>query len=371
MDLTSIQKKIIKLYKTPSHPIAFSAPGAIFKHFKGRVPLQSIKSALEHLDTYNLHREYKKPKTYNPYYIYLRRNSFQADLIDIASLHRANNGVKYLLIIVDLFSRRVWVHPLKRKTGQVTKDALESWVNLLKSEGDKPAVLTTDAGKEFVNHDVKSLMNANNIKFVQTFNINKAAICERANKSIQIIIYKYLTENGTAKYIHVLPKLIETYNKHKHRSLDNLSPLEADSPSNEVKVRSIHISKYSEILNKKQKCGSFKIGETVRIKTEGTAPSTVRRAYLQQFKGELFKIVRINARMPIPMYILESTNDLEEIKGGFYANELSRVRGDLFKIEKILRRRGHGRNREVYVKWKYYDNRWNQWIKASDIEDPI
>ncbi len=369
MVLSRIQKKIIKLYKTPGHPIAFSAPNTVYRFFKKRVPIDVIKSALEHTDVYSLHREYKRPKTYNPYYTVQRRKQFQADLIDIAALRRSNRGVNYILIIIDLFSRRVWAHPLKRKTAVETRDALSSWIQLMKNEGSDPTVFTTDAGKEFVNREVKHLMRTNHIKLIQTMNINKAAVCERANKSIQILIYKYLTDKGTTTYIDVLPQIITTYNKRRHRTLNYHSPNFADNPRNEVKIRSIHMARYGKINEKRPKHLKFSIGDTVRVKTEGKAPSTVRRAYLQQFKGELFKIERVNRRMPVPMYILKSMNDLEEIKGGFYANEITRVRGEAFKIEKILRRRGRGRNREYYVKWHYFDNRWNCWIKASDIED--
>ncbi len=370
MALSREQKRIIKLYKTPGHPIAFSAPNTIYRYFRGNIKLDTIKEALAHLDVYTLHREYKRPKFQNPYYSFLRRKDFQADLIDISTLAPANEGVRYLLIIIDIFSRRVWAHPLKRKTANETRDALRTWIDMLRNEGDSPAVFTTDNGTEFVNRQVKTLMRQNNIKMVQTANINKAAICERANKSIQILIYKYLTDRGEVTYIDKLPNIIETYNKRKHRTLNYISPIQADRIENQAKVRGIHFQRYSKINEKRPRKTKYKINDIVRIKTEGRAPSTVRRAYLQQFKGELFKIVRINTRMPIPMYILESTNDLEEIRGGFYSNELTLVKGDLFKIEKILRRRGQGRNRQFYVKWKYYDNRWNSWVNARDIVNP-
>lgn len=361
---------IIKAYRTVGNPAAFSAPLTIYNHFNKSIPIRRIKEALEHVDSYTLHREYKQPQVFNPYYCYLRRSQFQMDLIDIAGLKNSNRNITFLLIIIDLFSRKIWILPLKRKTAKETREALQSWIILQNNEGAFPKTILSDSGKEFVNRLVKQLFEENNIRLDLATNINKASIVERANKSIQILIYKYLTDKGKTKYIDVLPDIVKTYNSRKHRTLEYLTPYEADQAENEVKVRSIHLRRFGKLNNKRKKSKPhFQIGHTVRIKTYGNKINNSRRAYVQQFKGELFKIRKINTRMPIPMYFLRSLNEEEDIEGGFYAEEMVRIRGDLFKIEKILKRKGKGRNRKVYVKWKYFDNRWNQWIKASDIQE--
>ena len=43
-----------------------------------------------------------------------------ADLIDMHSFSKDNKGIKYLLTVIDIFSKFVWIVPLKRKTGQET-----------------------------------------------------------------------------------------------------------------------------------------------------------------------------------------------------------------------------------------------------------
>ena len=53
----------------------------------------------------------------------LQRNSINqsleiwvADLIDIQAFSKDNNEIKYLLTIIDIFSKFLWIVPLKRKT---------------------------------------------------------------------------------------------------------------------------------------------------------------------------------------------------------------------------------------------------------------
>jgi len=367
---------IAKLYRTAGHPIAFSSPGAIYNYFDGGVPLPMIKEALEHVHSYTLHKEYKKTSVNNPYYVYRRRKRFQADLIDIAKLKSANSGVTFLLVVIDTFSRKVWLMPLPRKTAQETENGLRSWLNSMSEDDEhsQPESLLTDSGKEFVNRLVKSLMNENNIELIQSRNVHKAAIVERVNKTIQILIYKYLTDRGEVRYLDVLPALITTYNNRQHRSLQQMTPNEADDPKNEVIVRSIQLKRYSEINKKGRKKSAksrskFEIGDSVRIKTYATGVSSARRAYLPQFQGEYFEVTKVNRRMPVTMYELKSMDTEEEIEGGFYASELVAVRGNVFKIERIIRTRGKGKNKKHLIRWQHFGPRWDSWEKASNIVD--
>ena len=45
------------------------------------------------------------------------------DLIDMQPFSKDNNGIKYLLTVIDIFSKFVWIVPLKRKTGQEVVNA--------------------------------------------------------------------------------------------------------------------------------------------------------------------------------------------------------------------------------------------------------
>lgn len=363
---------IAKLYKTPGHPVAFSSPQTIHKFFEGEVSLSMIREALEHVDSYTLHREYKSPAVYNPYYTYRRRVQFQADLIDISSLKQDNDNTTFLLVIIDIFSRKIWVIPLKRKTGVATSSAFEDWFEEMDKEPGWATLsrsILTDSGKEFLNQWVRGLMTRKGVRMEQAKNIHKAAIVERVNKSLQVLIYKYLTDRGETRYLDVLPSLVKTYNNRKHRSLNYMSPNEADATENQIIVRSIHLARYAKINTHRTKKNytKFKIGDRVRIKTDAKAPSSARRAYLQQFHGEYFVVEKINRRMPIIMYELKSMDTEEQIEGGFYANEMGHVRGDTFKIDKILETKGRGRKKKHLVQWKHFSSKWNSWVNDSDM----
>ena len=71
-----------------------------------------------------------------------------ADLVDMQKLSRDNMGYKYLLTVIDVFSKFGWIWPLKNKTGVEVESAFKN----IFAEGRFPEKLWVDKGKEFYNH---------------------------------------------------------------------------------------------------------------------------------------------------------------------------------------------------------------------------
>ena len=358
--IRNIKKRVQKAYTTPGHTIAFSTPSRVAKFFG--ITKGQASEYLEELEGYTLHREYKQPKRYNPYYVHNRRVQVQGDLIDIGQLARENNGVNFLLVLIDIFTKKLWVYPLKDKRAINVKVALEAWIGSL---DNTPEQLCTDQGLEFNNRLVQALLARHGIQWDKAIGTLKACIAERVNKTLQILIFKYLTEMETHTYIDKLQDFVKTYNKRGHRTLEGMSPEEADRPANEAEVQAIFHRRYTEAAKHRTKNFKFKVGDLVRLKT--MAKSKIgERAYNPQFTGEYFRVVRINRRLPIALYYLKSLNTGEYIEGGLYGNELVRQRGDIYKVERVIReRRNRNNQRELLVKFKYFDT--PEWILAANV----
>lgn len=357
-----MDERVKRAFTQPGHPVAFSAPGRVAKHFG--ISTTKARTILESIDGYTLHREYKKPRVYNPYYLHSRRKLAQADLIDVSKLAQENDGVTFLLLIIDCFTKKIWLYPIQRKTAVAMTDAMRTWLGQLDVA---PTKLQTDRGLEFTNRQVQALLAQHGVEWQAAYGTAKAAIAERANKSIQMIMYKYMTERETVRYVDKLQQMLATYNSRGHRTLDQMTPDEADRPENENRVQAIFHERYAKI-GAKRRSPKLKIGNLVRVKTDAHSVSSSSRSYAEQFHGEFFTIVRINRTLPVPMYHLKSVDTGEYIKGGFYSNELQRQRGDLYKIETVLRERTRRGRRQLFVKWKFFGPRWNEWIDADSVE---
>ena len=116
------------------------------------------------------------------------------DLIDMQAFSRYNKGIKYLLTIIDVFSKYGWIVPLKQKNGIAVASALEK---VFKER--KPEKLWVDKGKEFYNKDVRKL-----ITIYPTENGEKSSVIERWNRTMKERMFKYFSANSTRKYIDVL-----------------------------------------------------------------------------------------------------------------------------------------------------------------------
>ena len=120
-----------------------------------------------------------------------------------------NRGVKYLLAVIDVFSKYGWLIPLKDKTGKSVASALKTIF-----EKRKPEKMWVDKGKEFYNKDVKDL-----IELYSTENEEKSSIVERWIRTMKEKMWKYFSAKSTNVYMNVLSDLVKEYNNPRHSSI--------------------------------------------------------------------------------------------------------------------------------------------------------
>ena len=94
-----------------------------------------------------------------------------SDLVEMQKLSKWNKGYKYLLMVLDIFSKYGWIVPLKTRTGLEVSKALQS---IFKE--NKPKMLWVDKGKEYYNKNVLDLLAKNDIKIYSTENEEKSSV---------------------------------------------------------------------------------------------------------------------------------------------------------------------------------------------------
>ena len=271
---------------------------------------------------------------------------WSADLIDLKKLKKYNNGFQYIINIIDLYSRYAWSIPIKNKTGKNIVEAFESIVTQ-----QKPKKLWVDNGSEFYNKIFKKWLNDNNIEMYSTFNEGKAVVIERFNRTLKNKMFKYFTANGTYKYIDILPSLINEYNNKKHSST-KLSP--------KSKYFNKKLSKDKKKNKKIPISYDFKIGDKVRI---SKFKKKFEKGYTPNWTEEIFIIYAINMTNPVTYLIKDLNNNV--IKGSFYKQELQKTGQKIFRISKVIRKKGQN----AFVSWEGYGPEFNSWIPINSIKD--
>lgn len=211
-------------YLNLSQPAAFLGADKIHQTLKKREHnkpgIHKIRKWLQNQDDYSLLKPVRRHFQRARVIVSGQNEQLDVDLMDMQSLNKKNNKVKFLLTAVDVFSRIAYVLPLKDKTGKSVEKALSEIIKKAKVRK-----VRSDAGSEFKNKLVKKLLDDNNIYHHVALNDDiKANYVERFNRTLKMMIFRYLTKNKTDRYIDVLPKLVESYNSTPHRSLGNIAP---------------------------------------------------------------------------------------------------------------------------------------------------
>ncbi|GIY45788.1 hypothetical protein CEXT_749081 [Caerostris extrusa] len=107
-----------KFYKNPKEPASFGGINALRRAVGKQVKTKDIKQWLETKDSYTLHKPARRNFKKNRVIVGGIDEQFQADLLDLQSIKQFNNGYKFLLTCIDVFSKYSWAIPLKDKTGQ-------------------------------------------------------------------------------------------------------------------------------------------------------------------------------------------------------------------------------------------------------------
>ena len=301
---------------------------------------------------------------------------WQSDLCDMQPLAKENDGYRYLLVIIDTFSRFVWMEALKNKSGPEVALAMEKVLS--RSGRRKPVKLCTDMGKEYLNKHVRDVMEKYNIHHYAMASDTKAAIVERVNRTLKERMWRYFTfiHPRPRRYIDILQKLVDSYNRRIHRSI-GMAPVDVRK-SDEARLWNLQFGKME--LNKRPQ--RFEKGDRVRI---GQKKDVFAKGYWGNWSREIFMIKDVNLLHSYPMYYLEDKHG-ETIKGAFYAQQLQKVSSDetdnnigkeesvsdkekIYEVEKII---GHMRKingvPHRFVKWKGFPKSYNQWIPVSSIQ---
>ena len=143
---------LLKQYHDPKNSASYGGVSR-FATNQG-ISLKKAKAILENDLGHTLHkpRHCKFPTL--PVKVFTIDEQWTTDLIEVINISKQNKGFKYLLTVVDVFSKRAWVEPLKNKTAQAVTEAFEK---ILK-QGRKPIQLQTDDGKEFYNKTFQNLL---------------------------------------------------------------------------------------------------------------------------------------------------------------------------------------------------------------------
>ena len=300
-----------QLYSDPSFPGSFGGVERFYREVKKKYPVtrKQIKQFIESQKPYTLHKQIRKPREYRRVYAHGINDLWQADLLDLQKYKDENEQYRYACFVIDVFSKKLWVKPLKFKTGAALTKALSLLIMM-----ERPKKLQCDQGTEFFNKKVAKMLEAFEVKLYHSYSDKKASVVERVQRTIRSRLFRAFTQQKNHNWISIIDYILDGYNHSYHRSI-KMAPADVKA-SNTTKIRKTlypNIKKY-------KKRAEFKVGDLVKITS---FRNTFKKEADRGWGNENFVIkAKLNTK-PTTYYLQDLQG--EDISGSFYFEELQHV----------------------------------------------
>jgi len=300
-------------------------------------------------------------------------DQFDADLIVFADKTHwvpVNDGYRYILVVIDVFSRYVWARPLKSKEVVQVKEAFS---DIFRDSRRLPRRIRSDRGSEFTSAEMRRYMKNKRVTQIFTNNELQANYVERVIKTLKSKLMRYMTDRNTRRWIDVLQDIVDSYNNTWHYGI-RATPALIDRGQEKKLWWQMY---WPEEPYDRERRGrmrrktqyAFNLGDLVRLNKIKRA---FQREYDQRWTGEVFRIERRFSLDRIPKYKIVDWEG-EPIEGTFYQNELQRVivpADTLFTIDYEIEEETDADGVEwVKVHYAYWPSKFDSWVRRDALVD--
>ena len=220
-----------------------------------------VEKELQKLEGFSLHRPIRKKFKRNKIWAHYINSIWGADLADIGKYEKFNRPYRWILFVVDSFSKYLHTVPLKDKSAQTVVAAFK---RIFRQARARPAYLHTDMGREFVNKDLNAFLKENKVKRYSIYSVMKSAIVERTIRSLMTRIQRFMTQKDTQSFVKKLPSFTASYNASFNRSI-GMAPRDVTSENWQEVWKRLYSKYVSQRGKRKPK---YKVGDYTRISRE-------------------------------------------------------------------------------------------------------
>ena len=206
------------------------------------------------------------------------------DLIEYTQpgYEHANKGNRYILVVIDIFSKMIYTRPVKRKNKFTMALALES---IFSDLAYHPNTLITDEGLEFYNKNVRDVLDEYGMHHYSIRTKMKASVVERVIRTLKERFERYFYENKTKNWINVLEQFTTNYNNTPHRSI-GMAPIDVSDENAKEVFKSLYPDIHLAVKPR------LAVGNIVRLLETKTL---FNKGYTRNWTEELYRIRKVKS----------------------------------------------------------------------------
>jgi hypothetical protein len=362
-----------QLYKDPIRsPAAFAGVDALWNEAQKidhTITKKQVREFLAKQRTYTVHhpRRVRLPRNKTVAAGYM--TDVQCDLADFQNVKKENEGFAYLLVTIDVLSKRVFVEPVRNKAVPEMKRGFEAVLSRMEM---LPHRIYSDKGREFTGERMREYFAERDIqKHQPNSSTVKAALAENCIRRLKQRLYKYMTEKQTLRWVDVVQKVANGINHSKSRVLGGLRPVDV-SFHNAREVRT-HLfgpieAPLREGIRKKPR---YAPGDYVLMSRN---KPTFAKERMANFDDELLQVESVKpARLPYDQTLYKVKDETGDLFDGyFYEPDLQRVHKPESRrhvVERILDSKKDREGKEWYLV-KLKGEQRQRWLNLEHANDP-
>ena len=210
----------------------------------------------------------EKKKDLGKIVAYYPLSLIQMDIFDLSKYYKDNQGYKYILCIIDVYSRKVWVYKMKNKDNKNVFESFQTFIQESNLKKYAPTILMSDNDSTFINDKFQQILSSNDI--IHQPNVlndhHALGLVDSFARILKKIFTRTFLQNKSTTWINNLEEVIDNYNDIPNPALDNIKPNNAFLEKNHRKIYDINHEK-SLYNNTKS---SIEVNDKVRVKLTGT-----------------------------------------------------------------------------------------------------
>ena len=218
------------------------------------------------------------------------KNEFwQMDLFDLSKYYKVNKPYKYILAVIDVFTRYAYCQPVESKT---VDDILHAFKIIISKKAKAiPNVITSDSDSSFLSYEFQDYIKKLGIIInpVILKDHHALGIIDRFARTLKTILSKYYIRNKNTTWIDKLQSIVENYNHTNHDGILQLTPTEAT-----FEVNNMTLFKYNAMKSQKNNIVSdLEKGDKVRLKLD----ATFKKGTEPNYSDEVFVVRSSHGKM--------------------------------------------------------------------------
>lgn len=330
-----IQKTLKEIYNDPL--TGYKGINTFYDYVKDKyigIKRSDIIDFLKSTSSHTMNRQFRK-RISKPIISKRPYERLQMDITELKKLSRSNKGIKYFFIIIDHYSKYVWLYPMKKKSE--TYNNIKQFIDNHKNKNI--SIIQSDNGLEFKDNKLKKLFKENKINhiFSSTYKPQTNGLVERFNRTIKSKIYQHLTHTNGKKYIDILQDLVDNYNDTKH-STTKYKPKDLIKNERKKATEAIQENAKDMIKNNPPR-EKIKKGDIVKINIntfDNVRKNKLKnKGYVPQYTATNYKVIQNN----FGWKKLKNLSNDEVINKRYFDNDLIKVYNPPTKIRSRRRRK--------------------------------